>query len=152
MSHCNFPFSLQLLCPDEDDLIHVSLHADPELNPTEKALVQSSCGPSAQQLLLPRAPDWRRPNGLQRICTRGPGTDHQTESTSRRRTNCSCLLPWRKIKLSRCVCLSYCATRTTASAFQAPLGEREQALAPVHDPKLSFWHSPQGHPDSGLAL
>lgn len=64
---------------------------------------QSSCGPSAQQLLLPRAPDWRRPNGLQCICTRGPGTDHQTESMSRRRTNCSCLLPWRKIKLSRCV-------------------------------------------------
>lgn len=44
MSHCNFPFSLQLLCPDEDDLKHISLCAGPELNPTERALAQSSCG------------------------------------------------------------------------------------------------------------
>lgn len=54
--HCNFPLSLQPLCPDKDDLIHVSLHAGPELNPPERALVQSSLwSPSAQQLLLPGA-------------------------------------------------------------------------------------------------
>lgn len=44
------------------------------------------------------------------------------------------------------MCLSYCAAGTTASAFQAPLGEGEQTLARVQDPKLSFWQGPQGTP------
>lgn len=42
--------------------------------------------------------------------------------------------------------LSFCATGTTASALQAPLGEGEQALAEADDQKSFFWHAPQGHP------
>lgn len=44
MTHCNFLFSLQLLCPDKDDVTYFSICAGPELNPTERALVQSSRG------------------------------------------------------------------------------------------------------------
>lgn len=35
MSHSSFAFSFQLLCPDKDDLMYVSLRAGPELNPKD---------------------------------------------------------------------------------------------------------------------
>lgn len=152
MSHCNFPFSLQLLCPDEDDLTYISLCAGPELNLAERELVQSSCGLLQFSSCFFPGP-WTR--GGQMACSASAhAAQAQTrkQSISQRRTSCCCLLLWRKIKLSRCVCSSYCATGTTASAFQALLGEREQVLAWVHNPLSSFWHGPQGHPDSGLAL
>lgn len=92
----------QLFCPGGDDLIHASLHTGPELNSAERALVQSSCG------LLELSSCFFQ--GLQA----GGGQKAFSASTALAQTtkrrvkswsgnNCYCLLPWRKIKLSRCV-------------------------------------------------
>lgn len=71
-------FSLQLLWPDEDDLMHASLPQGPELNPVQRALVQSSCG--LLELSSCFFPGLQTGEGQKAFITSTDQTDHQTES------------------------------------------------------------------------